>query len=54
MIHNTGRAYAHIFITRDNERKRGLSNHSFKTRLGHRFGRGTESLSRWSNHRVIS
>jgi len=27
--------------------------HSFKTRLGHRLGRGTESLSRWSNHRVI-
>ena len=28
MIHNTGRAYAsiHVFITRDNERKRGLSN----------------------------
>ena len=27
--------------------------HSFKTRLGHRLGRGTESLGQWSNHWVI-
>jgi len=26
--------------------------HSFKTRLGHRLGRGIGSLSRWSNHQV--
>jgi len=27
--------------------------HSFKTRLGHRLGRGTGSLGQWSNHWVI-